>query len=149
MLDAERMDLDDDSVDGATCRWGFMLMADPAAAFKETRRVLRDEGPLAFAVWTAPDRNPWVALPGMTLVQRGVMPPPEPDAPGMFALGEEDRLRELLNAAGFAEVELEEIRSLCDRVLVIYEGEIVTEMPPESSEEDFGVYMTGGGRKVA
>jgi len=43
-------------------------------------------------------------------------------------------------------LELEEVRSLSDRVLVIYEGEIVTELPPESSEEDFGVYMTGGGR---
>ncbi len=35
---------------------------------------------------------------------------------------------------------------MSDRVLVIYEGEIVAEMPPESSEEDFGVMMTGGGR---
>ncbi len=41
-------------------------------------------------------------------------------------------------------LELEEIRSLSDRVLVMYEGEIVTELPPESSEEDFGVAMTGG-----
>jgi simple sugar transport system ATP-binding protein len=46
-------------------------------------------------------------------------------------------------------LELEEIRSLSDRVLVIYEGEIVAELPPESSEEDFGVVMTGGGRKQA
>ncbi len=43
-------------------------------------------------------------------------------------------------------LELEEIRSLSDRVLVIYEGAIVAEMPPSSSEEDFGVAMTGGGR---
>lgn len=42
-------------------------------------------------------------------------------------------------------LELEEIRSLSDRVLVIYEGRIVAELPPESSEEDLGVYMTGGG----
>jgi simple sugar transport system ATP-binding protein len=44
-------------------------------------------------------------------------------------------------------LELEEIRSLSDRVLVIYEGEIVAEMSPEASEEDFGVLMTGGGRR--
>jgi general nucleoside transport system ATP-binding protein len=43
-------------------------------------------------------------------------------------------------------LEMEEIRSLSDRVLVIYEGEIVAELPPSSSEEDFGVAMTGGGR---
>ena len=29
VLDAERMDLDDDTVDGVLCRWGYMLMADP------------------------------------------------------------------------------------------------------------------------
>ena len=46
-------------------------------------------------------------------------------------------------------LELEEIRSLSDRALVIYEGEIVAELDPSASEEDFGVYMTGGGRKEA
>jgi ABC-type uncharacterized transport system ATPase subunit len=46
-------------------------------------------------------------------------------------------------------LELDEIRSLSDRVLVIYEGQIVAELPPQTSEEDFGVYMTGGGRAEA
>jgi SAM-dependent methyltransferase len=109
VLDAESMDLDDDSVDGVVCRWGYMLMADPAAALKETRRVLRDGGPLAFAVWMTPDRNPWAAIPGMTLVQRGHMPAPEPGMPGIFALGEQDRVRGLVTGAGFGEPELEEI----------------------------------------
>lgn len=109
VLDAESMDLDEDSVDGAVCRWGYMLMANPAAALKETRRVLRDGGPLAFAVWRTPDRNPWAAVPGMTLVQRGHMPAPEPGAPGIFALGEPDRIREVVTGAGFGEPELEEI----------------------------------------
>jgi ubiquinone/menaquinone biosynthesis C-methylase UbiE len=109
VLDAESMDLEEDSVDGAVCRWGYMLMADPAAALKETRRVLRDGGPLAFAVWRTPDRNPWAAVPGMTLVQRGHMPAPEPGAPGIFALGEPGRIRELVTGAGFAEPEPEEI----------------------------------------
>jgi SAM-dependent methyltransferase len=109
VMDAERMDLDDDSVDAALCRWGYMLMADPAQALSETHRVLRDGGPLAFAVWATPDRNPWAAVPGMTLVQRGHMPPPEPGAPGIFALGMPERIRELVAGAGFAELELEEI----------------------------------------
>jgi ubiquinone/menaquinone biosynthesis C-methylase UbiE len=109
VLDAERMDLDDDSVDSAVCRWGYMLMADPGAALKETRRVLRDGGPLAFAVWRTPDHNPWAAIPGMTLVQRGHIPPPEPGAPGIFGLGDSDRVRQLVTGAGFDEPELEEI----------------------------------------
>jgi SAM-dependent methyltransferase len=109
VLDGERMDLDDDSVDAVVCRWGYMLMADPAAALRETRRVLRDGGPLAFAVWMIPDRNPWAALPGMTLVQRGHMPPPEPGAPGIFGMGDPGRIRELVAEGGFGEPELEEI----------------------------------------
>lgn len=109
VLDAERMDLDDGSFDGALCRWGYMLMADPVAALAETRRVLRDGGTLAFAVWQTPDRNPWAAIPGMTLVQRGHMPPPEPGAPGIFAMGEADRVRELVTGAGFGDPTVEEL----------------------------------------
>ena len=41
-------------------------------------------------------------------------------------------------------LELEEIRSLSDRVLVIYEGADRGRAAAESSEEDFGVAMTGG-----
>jgi ubiquinone/menaquinone biosynthesis C-methylase UbiE len=40
-LDVERMDLEMNSVGGVLCRWGYMLMINPAAAFAETRRVLR------------------------------------------------------------------------------------------------------------
>src|ERR671915_2049847 len=109
VVDAERMELEDDSVDAVVCRWGYMLMGAPAAALAETRRVLRAGGPLAFAVWATPDRNPWAAVPGMTLVQRGHMPPPEPGAPGIFAMGMPERIRELVTGAGFGEPQIEEI----------------------------------------
>jgi general nucleoside transport system ATP-binding protein len=42
-------------------------------------------------------------------------------------------------------LESDEVRSLADRILVIYEGEIVGELPPDASEEELGVAMTGGG----
>jgi ubiquinone/menaquinone biosynthesis C-methylase UbiE len=109
VMDAEEMKLGDNSVDGVVCRWGYMLMADPAMALRETRRVLRDAGRLAFAVWTTPDRNPWASMPAMTLVQRGHLPPPEPGAPGIFAMGDPSRIKELVTEAGFAEPDLEEI----------------------------------------
>jgi general nucleoside transport system ATP-binding protein len=44
-------------------------------------------------------------------------------------------------------LELEEVLSLADRILVIYEGRIVGEFPPTASEEELGVAMTGGGRR--
>jgi ABC-type uncharacterized transport system ATPase subunit len=43
-------------------------------------------------------------------------------------------------------LELEEILSLSDRILVMYEGQIVGEFPPTASEEELGVAMAGGGR---
>jgi ABC-type uncharacterized transport system ATPase subunit len=42
-------------------------------------------------------------------------------------------------------LEFEEVRSLADRILVIYEGKIVGEFPPDVSEEELGIAMTGGG----
>jgi len=109
VMDAEEMELGDNSVDGVVCRWGYMLMADPATALKETRRVLRDAGRLAFAVWTTPERNPWASMPAMTLVERGHLPPPVTGTPGIFAMGDPSRIRELVAQAGFAEPDLEVI----------------------------------------
>lgn len=106
---AEELPLGDASVDGALCRWGFMLMPDPAAALGEARRVLRPGGRLVFAVWAEPDRNPWATIIGRVLVQRGYLPPPDPAQPGMFVLADRERLRALVLGAGFDGVELEDV----------------------------------------
>jgi SAM-dependent methyltransferase len=109
VLDAERLDLDDASVDGVVCRFAFMLMADPGAALAGARRALRPTGRLALAVWQGPDRNPWAALPAATLVRLGHAPPPEPGTPGIFALADPNRIRALVTAAGFSDAAVEEI----------------------------------------
>jgi general nucleoside transport system ATP-binding protein len=46
-------------------------------------------------------------------------------------------------------LELEEIVSLSDRILVMYEGKVVGQFPPSVSEEELGIAMIGGGRKAA
>ena len=46
-------------------------------------------------------------------------------------------------------LELDEILSLSDRILVLYEGRIAAEFPPDVSEEEVGIAMTGGRRSVA
>jgi SAM-dependent methyltransferase len=109
IIDAEDIDLADASVDAVVCRWGFMLFANPARALQETRRVLRPGGRLAFAVWAAPDRNPWTAVIGRTFVERELMAPPEPGGPGMFSLANSERIEELCAAAGFDSVLIEEV----------------------------------------
>ena len=109
VLNAEWIDLPVASVDIVLCRWGYMLMADPAAALLETRRVLRPEGHVALAVWDSIEHNPWALLPATELLQRGLGEPPQPGAPGPFALGEKQRVRDLLEQAGFAEVWVERL----------------------------------------
>ena len=99
-LDAERMELDDGSVDGVLCRWGYMLMADPAAALAETRRVLSDGGRVALSVWGDPEQNPWASVPARALLEQTGAEPPDPFAPGIFAMAKEERTRELLGSAG-------------------------------------------------
>jgi general nucleoside transport system ATP-binding protein len=41
-------------------------------------------------------------------------------------------------------LEYEEVKALADRILVIFEGKIVGEFPPDASEEELGIAMTGG-----
>lgn len=108
VVDAERIELDDVSVDGVLCRFGYMLM-DPEAALAETRRVLRPGGRLTLAVWGDIERNLWVSIVASNLVERGHIPPPEPPpAPGPFNLASAERITELLRGAGFAEARTEE-----------------------------------------
>ena len=112
VIDAEEIPLENDSVDGVLCRFGLMLMPDPGAALTETRRVLRPGGRLALAVWSTAKRNPWAAIAGRILAERGLSPPPEPGAPGMFVLANEERLRELLHGAGFSVQRVERVAVL-------------------------------------
>jgi SAM-dependent methyltransferase len=107
VLNAEWIDLPLASVDAALCRWGYMLVADPSAALAETRRVLRPGGRLALAVWDSAQHNPWALLPSLELIERGISAPPAPGTPGPFALGDGERLRHLLEQAGFAEIEVQ------------------------------------------
>jgi SAM-dependent methyltransferase len=109
VLDVERLELDDASVDGVLCRFGYMLMGDPAHALRETRRVLRDEGRLAFSVFGEPQRNPWMTVARGAMVERGHLAPPDPREPGLFSMSDPDRIGTLLTKAGFTRGEVEEM----------------------------------------
>jgi SAM-dependent methyltransferase len=109
VMDAEHIELEDASVDAVLCRFGYMLIADPAAALAETRRVLRPGGRLALAVWGAPERNPWIGIVAMALVERGLVPPPEPGAQSPFSMASEEQTRALLQRAGFGTVRTHQV----------------------------------------
>jgi SAM-dependent methyltransferase len=101
VLDAQALDLPDASVDAVVCRWGYMLMPHPAAALRETRRVLRPGGRLAFSVWGASDRNPWAAIVARALIEAGHMDRPGATTPGIFALSDPAWIESLVVEAGF------------------------------------------------
>jgi SAM-dependent methyltransferase len=107
-IDAETsIDLDAASIDGVLCRWGYMLMADPENALRETRRVLRPERRVSLAAWAGREHNPWVELPTRELVARGLAQPAPPDMPGPFAWAEDGVIAPRLEAAGFTEHHVE------------------------------------------
>jgi len=52
-------------------------------------------------------------------------------------------MRDQGKAVLLVSVELDEIRALSDRVIVMFDGEVVTELPPSASEKEFGLAMAG------
>ncbi len=105
VLEAEWIDLEAASVDAVVCRWGYMLLADPEAALRDTRRILRPGGRIALAAWDGPAANPMFTSMGQTLVELGHVDPPDGDGPGPFSFAAPGHMEELLGAAGFQDVE--------------------------------------------
>jgi ubiquinone/menaquinone biosynthesis C-methylase UbiE len=109
VMDAQALDLEDDSVDATISRLGLMLVPDPVAAFRELRRVVRSGGTVAYAVIGAPDQNQWMALMMGALMQNGHQPVTgNPFAlGGPFGLSSPDVNAEKLRTAGFADIRIE------------------------------------------
>lgn len=110
LIDAQRIDLVDGSVDGVIHRFGPMLLPDPDASFAEVRRVLRSDGRYIPVVWAGPDQNPWILMTGMSVMQASIQLPGDPFGPGgMFSLADPDSFRRRLADAGFTHVETETV----------------------------------------
>jgi ubiquinone/menaquinone biosynthesis C-methylase UbiE len=108
-LQLEWIDMPTASVDVVLCRWAVMLTVDPAAALRECRRVLKPGGRLALAVWDPPEANPWTVIVQRVLVELGHVEPMPAVGPGMFALADRGKLTELLEDAGFFDIDTEPV----------------------------------------
>lgn len=110
IIDAADIDLPDAGVDGVLSRFGLMLVPERDRAFAEARRVLQSGGRLAYGVWGPFERNPWLTLLVGAMMQHGHMLPGDPHGVGgVFSLADPDVNREVLAAAGFSDVEVQEL----------------------------------------
>jgi len=94
--------------DTVISRFGTMFFADPVAAFANVRSAVRPGGRLIFVCWQPLAANQWLLVPGAALAEH-VPPPPgfgSGDGPGMFAFADPDRVRPILAAAGWRDIEI-------------------------------------------
>jgi SAM-dependent methyltransferase len=85
-----------------------MFFADPALSFTNMRRALRPGGRMAFACWRTPRDNPWLMVPLMATYQHvPKMPELGPEDPGPFSFAKEERVRRILEEAGFSSIAFE------------------------------------------
>lgn len=101
---------------GVVSRFGVMFFDDPVAAFANVRTAVAAGGRMAFVCWRGLDENPMFSLGTSVLVDR-LDPPPEPPAPGApgpTAFADPERVRTVLDAAGWDGVEVTPFDAVCD-----------------------------------
>ncbi len=109
--DVQTHDFEGADFDVVFSRFGVMFFSDPVAAFTNLRGGLRPGGRLAFVCWQALPENPWMFVPLMAALQHMPPPPiPDPNAPGPFAFADPDRVRGILDRAGFTNIGFEPTR---------------------------------------
>jgi len=99
--DAARAALD--GFDLLVSAFGLMFFGDPVAAFTHMRRAAIPGARMAFVCWRTLAENPWMGVP-MGAVAPHVPPRPKgnPNAPGMFAHADPQRVSQVLTASGWA-----------------------------------------------
>jgi SAM-dependent methyltransferase len=112
--DAQEHPFEPAAFDTLISRFGVMFFEDPVRAFANLRGASVDGARLAAVVWRSAEENPF-----MTQAQRAAapllppLPAPAPDAPGQFAFADPDRVRAILEGAGWTGVGLEAIDVPC------------------------------------
>jgi ubiquinone/menaquinone biosynthesis C-methylase UbiE len=106
--DAATADVADAHFDRLFSRFGIMFFPDPYGAFAHMRGFLEPGGGLIFACWGPPEENPW--MQEIAALSRRYVPaaptPVSPRAPGPFAFGEPDYVREILKSGGFSDIDI-------------------------------------------
>lgn len=93
-----------------TSRFGVMFFDDPFAAFRHLAGLLVPGGRAAFVCWQTNAANEWLTVPMDAIAQHVALPAEgDPEAPGPFAFADADRVRSIVEGAGFEDVMLDPV----------------------------------------
>ena len=110
VADAQALGLVGAGFDSAVCRLGLMFCEQPQSALAGIAAALKPGGRFAAVVFSRPQANPCVSILMATACRHAGLPPPSPFAPGsLFSLGQPGLMAQLLDAVGFAGVEVHEV----------------------------------------
>ena len=101
---ADDLPFADATFDSISVRFGYMFFPDVARATAEFVRVLKPGGRLCSSVWGAPEENPWTTIVMQAIATEAVLPPPDPDRPGMFRCAAPGYVGARYEAAGLRDV---------------------------------------------
>lgn len=107
--DVTSLSYDAASFDAVISRFCLMFLPDIHGALKEIARVLKKRGYFSAAVWSTPDKNPFIRIPMEVLKKFIEIPAPLPDQPGIFRLAKPGDLLGMINSAGLTGMADEEI----------------------------------------
>jgi SAM-dependent methyltransferase len=105
--DAQTHRFEQGGFDVAISRFGTMFFSDPAAAFANLAAALRPGGRFVLLVWQRREDNDWMLEIDAALGDARQPPPPDLDA---FSLGDRAATTCLLEGAGFADVQFDDVR---------------------------------------
>lgn len=106
--DVTSLPFDSGSIDAVISRFCLMFLPDIPKAAREIARVLKPGGYVAAAVWSSPEHNPFIRIPMDVIKSITPLPPPEPDAPGIFRLAKPGDLAGMFQQAGLTPLDDEE-----------------------------------------
>jgi ubiquinone/menaquinone biosynthesis C-methylase UbiE len=102
--DAESFSLPFSNFHTIISRWGLMFLPNLSNALASMRQALVPNGRIAAAVWSTPQKVPFLGLAIGTAMKEVAASPPPPGTPGPFNLADTNMLQDKFRQAGFQDV---------------------------------------------
>ncbi len=110
VTDVTTLPFEDTSFDSVISRFCLMFLPDIPNTVSEISRVLKPGACFAAAVWSSPEKNPYIRIP-MDVIKKFVeLPVPAPDQPGIFRLAREGDLSGIASKSGLKKIADEDVK---------------------------------------